>query len=143
VKKVNGELLKSKEARMARWKEHFQEVLNREAPEEPPQEEGEEGQELDISAEAPDVEEIRAALKTLRNGGAPDADQISAEMLKADIERTSLELKRIFDLIWDQETVLAQWTKALICKIPKRGNQQDCGNWRGVTLLPLASKVLS
>jgi hypothetical protein len=143
VKSVNGELLKSKEARMARWKEHFQEVLDREAPEEPPEEVGEEGQELDISVEAPDVEEIRAAMKTLRNGGAPGADQISAEMLKADIERTSLELKRIFDLIWDQETVPTQWTKGLICKIPKRGNLQDCGNWRGVTLLPLASKVLS
>ncbi|XP_018015247.1 uncharacterized protein LOC108672131 [Hyalella azteca] len=144
VKSVNGELLKSKEARMARWKEHFQEVLNREAPEEPPEEVGEEGQELDISVEAPDVAETRAALKTLRNGGAPSwADEISAEMLKADTERTSLELKWIFDLIWDQETVPTQWTKGLICKIPKRGNLQDCGNWRGVTLLPLASKVLS
>jgi sorting nexin-29 len=89
------------------------------------------------------VEETRAALKTLRNEGTPGADQNSAEMLKADIERTSLELKRIFDLIWDQETVSAQWTKGLICKIPKRGNLQDCGNWRGVTLLQLASKVLS
>jgi hypothetical protein len=38
VKSVNGYLLKSKEARMASWKEHFQEVLNSEAPEEPPQE---------------------------------------------------------------------------------------------------------
>jgi hypothetical protein len=39
--------------------------------------------------------------------------------------------------------VPTQWTKGLICKIPKKGNLQDCGNWRGVTLLPLASKVLS
>lgn len=143
VKSMNGELLKSKEARMARWKEHFQEVLNREAPEEPPLEEGEEGQELEIPVEAPDVEEIRTALRALRNGASPGVDQISAEMLKADIERTSRELKRIFDLIWDQETVPVQWTKGLICKIPKRGNLQDCGNWRGVTLLPLVSKVLS
>lgn len=35
------------------------------------------------------------------------------------------------------------WTKGLICKFLKKGNLQECGNWRGVTLLPLASKVLS
>ena len=27
-------------------------------------------------------------------------------------------------------------------QIPKKGNAQQCGNWRGVTLLPTASKVL-
>jgi hypothetical protein len=144
VKSKNGELLKSKEARLVRWKEHFQEVLNRDTPEEPPQEEEEEGRkELDISVEAPTLQEILTALKALRNGKAPGADQISAEMLKADPEQTSIELKRIFDLIWEKETVPTQWTKGLICKIPKKGNLQHCGNWRGITLLPLASKVLS
>ena len=143
VKSKNGELLKNKKDRLMRWKEHFQEVLNREAPEEPPQEEEEEREELNISAETPNIQEIKTALKTLRNGKAPGADQISAEMLKADLEHTSLELKRIFDLIWEKEAVPTQWTKGIICKIPKKGNLQDCGNWRGVTLLPLASKVLS
>jgi len=136
VKSKNGELLKNKEVRLARWKEHFQEVLNREAPEEPPHEEEEEREEIDIPVEAPDVLVIKIALKALKNGKAPGVDHISAEMLKADTERTSLELKWIFGLIWDQETVPAQWTKGLICKIPKQGNLQRCGNWRGVTLLP-------
>ena len=89
------------------------------------------------------IQEIVSALKALRNGKAPGADQITAEMLKADLEQTSLELQIIFDLIWEKETVPAQWTKGLICKIPKKGNLQECGNWRGITLLPLASKVLS
>ena len=31
----------------------------------------------------------------------------------------------------------------MICKIPKKGNLQECSNWRGVTLLPISSKVLS
>ena len=35
-----------------------------------------------------------------------------------------------------------QWKQGLICKIPKKGNLQQCGNWRGVTLLPIASKVM-
>lgn len=49
-----GELLKSKEARLARWKEHFDEVLvNWEIPELSPQEYEEDGWELDISSSHP------------------------------------------------------------------------------------------
>jgi hypothetical protein len=139
----NGEILKNKAARLGRWKEHFQEVLSRDALEDPPQEVEEEMEELDISEEPPTVQEIKTALKALKNGKAPGEDQISAEMLKADIEQTSLELQKIFDIIWEKETVPTQWTKGLIFKIPKKGNLQVCGNCRGVTLLPLASKVLS
>jgi len=35
VKSKDGELLKNKEARLARWKEHFEEVLNRDTPKSP------------------------------------------------------------------------------------------------------------
>ena len=148
VKNKNGDLLKSKEARMERWKERFEEVLNRNPPEEPAGEESneedeEEFEELDISTEPPSIQEIKNAVKALKNDKAPGVDQITAEMLKADIEQTSSELKKIFDIIWEQEIVPTQWTKGHICKIPKKGNLQECVNWRGITLLPLASKVLS
>ena len=142
VKSKTGEVLKSKEARLLRSKEHFEEVLNRETPEDPPQDDGEEREELDISEEVPNIQEVKSAIRTLRNGKAAGIDQITAEMLKADVEQTSLELTNTFQLIWEKETVPSQWTKGLICKIPKKGNLQDCGNWRGVTLLPLVSKVL-
>ena len=36
----------------------------------------------------------------------------------------------------------SQWKKDLIVKIPKRGDLRECKNWRGVTLLPVASKVM-
>lgn len=41
VKSKDEELLKSKEGRFARWKEHFKKVLNKEISESPPQEEQE------------------------------------------------------------------------------------------------------
>ena len=143
VKNKNGDLIKNKRDRMERWKEHFQDVLNREVPDDPPQASEGEMEELDIHTEAPTIQEIQKALKTLRNGKAPGIDQITAEMLKADIEQTSNELKHIFKLIWEKETVPTQWKKGLICKIPKKGNLQECNNWRGITLLPIASKVFS
>ena len=101
-----------------------------------------EEEELDIDTGLPTKEEFKRAVQTLKNGKAPGIDQITAELLKADIESTCVGLKCLFDLIWQEEKVPVQWKQGLICKIPKRGNPQQCGNWRGVTLLPTASKVL-
>lgn len=131
VQSKDGELLKNKEARMARWKEHFEEVLNRNTPESPPRDEDEEVDELEISEEPPSIQEIRATLRMLKNGKAPGEDQITAEMLKADSDQTSKELKHTFDHIWKEEKLPKEWTKGLICKIPKKGNLQECSNWRG------------
>jgi len=33
------------------------------------------------------------------------------------------------------------WKKGLIVKIFKKGDLQDCNNWRGVTLLPVIRKI--
>ena len=101
-------LLKSKEERQARWKEHFEEVLNREAPPNPPTDEEMEEEELDINTEPPTEEEIRKVVQALKNGKAPGSDQITAELLKADTESTYVELKRLFDLIWQEEKVPEQ-----------------------------------
>ena len=30
----------------------------------------------------------------------------------------------------------------MIIRLPKKGNLMECGNWRGITLLPVAAKVL-
>ena len=98
--------------------------------------------ELDIDTEPPTEKEIKRVVQTLKNGKAPGIDQITAELLKVDTESTCVQLGHLFDLIWREEKVPEQWKQGLICKVPKKGNLQQCGNWRGVTLLPIASKVM-
>ena len=48
----------------------------------------------------------------------------------------------IFLSIWDTERVPDDWKKGIIIKLPKKGDLTSCGNWRGITLLTTASKVL-
>ena len=49
----------------------------------------------------------------------------------------------IFREIWERETIPEAWKTGLIVKLPKRGDLGNCDNWRGVTLLPITSKVFS
>lgn len=73
-------------------------MLNRNNPESPSQDENEERrEELEISVKPPTTQEIMAALKTIRNWIVPRADQITAEILKADHDQTNQELKHTFD----------------------------------------------
>ena len=77
--------------------------MNRDNPKSPPRDDNEEVGELEISVETPTIQEIKAALRMLRNGKAPGEYQITAEMLKADLDQTSKELKHTFDHIWKEE----------------------------------------
>ena len=82
VTNKEGRLLNSKEKRQARWKEHLEGVLNREAPPNSPTDEEVGEGELDIDTEPPTETEIKRVVQTLKNGKAPRIDQITAELLR-------------------------------------------------------------
>ena len=76
--------------------------------------------------------EIRRAIKSLKNGKAPgEANIITAELLKEDLEFTTDRVKELIDTIWSLEKVPLKWKRGLIIKIPKKGNLRKCKNWRG------------
>ena len=66
-------------------------------------------------------DEIRIALKPMKNNKAAGRDNITIELLKADMETTVRELKYLFKEIWDNEVISRAWKQSLIVKIPKRG----------------------
>ena len=86
--------------------------------------------------------EVRQALKKTKSGRTPGVDGIPAELCKADSDVAVKELTRLFNRIWHEKKVLDQWKKGLIVKTPKQGDLKECKNWRGVTVLPVASKVM-
>ena len=143
VKDKDGEIISGKEEILNRWREHFSEVLNRTDPDQPITEDDIGEAEIEeISTEHVSEREVEDAVKKLKNGKAAGIDSITAELLKADVKYTSVKVKKLIDMIWRQETVPKNWKKGLIVKIPKKGDLKECKNWRGITLLPLVSKVL-
>ena len=51
-------------------------------------------------------------------------------------------IDKLFRNIWRHDTIPNDWAKALIIKLLKKGDQSDCNNWRGITLLLVPSKIL-
>ena len=144
VKDRNGNLLTAKTEVLERWKQHFEEILNKDQPQYPviiPDNEGLET--LNVNLETFSSAEIRKALKQMKNGKAPGMDNISVELLKTDPEISVKQMKDLFETIWNSETVPQDWKKGIIIKIPKKGDTAVCGNYRGINLLSVPSKVFT
>lgn len=135
-----GALLTTEKEQEERWAEHFQEVLNKEVPEEPAAAQDAE-EDLDISIEPPTKEEIVEAIRDLKNGKAPGQDQLNAELFKCHPELAAEILLALFAKVWNGEGIPSDWSKGVIIPIPKKGTLSDCNNWRGITLLSLPSKI--
>ena len=119
------------------------EILNREEPAYPINEEDSEQQDIaDIDTGPVSKAGIRREIKSHKNGKGPGEDMITAELLKADLEFTTDRVKELIDTIWSLEKVPIKRKRRLIIKIPKKGNLRECKNGRGVTLLPVVSKIL-
>ena len=49
-------------------------------------------------------------------------------------------LEQLFSVIWQEEIVRRQWRDGLIIHIFKKGDREDPGNYRGITLLSVVGK---
>ena len=139
VKDRNGVLLTKDTDIKNRWKEHFEAVLNRRIP--PDEEIPAAERDLDIDIGNIRSEEVQKAVDQLKNNKAPGEDGIFPEMFKAGEERLKNYLTKLFNNIWVTREIPSEWKQGVIVKIPKKGDLSECGNWRGITLSPIALKV--
>ena len=92
----------------------------------------------------PSLEDIAATVKRLKKRKSPGACDIPAEDLLAFDDNSMLLLHHTIRLlIWRTRTVLSDMRKATIVPIFKKGNRSDCANYRGISLLFIAGKVLT
>ena len=50
-------------------------------------------------------------------------------------------LQQLFAVVWREEYVPPQWKEGLIVNLFKKGDKEDPGNYRGITLLSVVGKV--
>jgi len=141
IKDSHGKTLTTIEDQLNRWANHFKELLNRPSPVNPPTIPPRE--QLPINIDVPSKEEIRQAIKLVKNGKAAGKDNIPGEALKADLETSTEILYHLFQKVWKTEQIPQDWKDGFIVKIPKKGDLSDCKNYRGITLLSIPGKVFN
>ena len=142
IKDKNGNVLTSDEDQLKRWREHFEELLNRPPPQNPPDITPAE-EVLQINCERPSKAEIEKAIHHMKRGKASGPDKIPAEAIKADIETSTEILHDLLGKIWEQEEIPTEWKEGYLVKLPKKGDMQDCNNYRWIMLLSVPGKVLN
>ena len=142
IKDKTGNLITNQEDQKKRWMNHFEELLNRPPPENPPQIDPA-SEDLDIETEPPSREEIEEAIKKLKNNKAAGPDGIPGEAVKNSIGSATDILHELFKKIWETESFPQDWKEGHIVKLPKKGNLQECNNYRGITLLSIVGKVFN
>ena len=79
------------------------------------------------------------------NVKAVGPDGLPAELLKLGLQQDRtilLELHRLTTLIWRKGKVPQQWKDAVITVLHLKGDKTECGNYRGISLVSHAGKVL-
>ena len=86
--------------------------------------------------------EVERALKAVQKRKAAGICGIPPELLKyggADMIR---EMTKMFNVFLEEERVPDEWKKAIIIPLFKnKGSKLDCGNYRGISLISVPSKL--
>ena len=92
----------------------------------------------------PTIEEVAAAVSEMRNGKAPGSDGITSEIYKHGGDALLHCLHALFKVVWQDEEVPQEFKDAAIVPIyKKKGDRSDCGNYRGISLLSIAGKIIT
>jgi len=106
-----GNLLTEKESVLARWKEHFEMLLNGQSNRvdiESRMRIGEDGQ----TVEPPTLAEVQKAIKELKNCKAAGKDGLPAELLKSGSEQLHNTIHQVIQRIWVDEQMPSDWLES-------------------------------
>ena len=85
---------------------------------------------------------MEAAVQSLKKGKSAGVDNIPAELVQAGGEDVITALTTICNRIWQTGEWPTPWTQSLIITLPKKGNLQQCQNYRTISLFSHPSKVV-
>jgi hypothetical protein len=124
---------------LARWRNHFSQVLNIHGVNDVRQTEIHIAEPL---VPQPSADEFELATEELRSYKLPDIDQIPAKLIKDGGRKIHYEIHKLIISIWNKEEMPEEWNYLIIVFIYKTGNTKDCTNYRCISLLPTTNIIL-
>jgi hypothetical protein len=142
IEDKNGKLVTKPEDIAKVWKEYCEDLYNYEVQ-----------KDLEVLEEAVQqanireeeeilLSEVEAAIKELKRNKTPGADNIKAELIQGGGEITAKVLQKICNGILKTKKWPNQWQETVLITIPKKGSSRKCTNYRTISLISHASKVM-
>jgi len=122
------------------WVEYFKELLSTNQTQEELKVEDEP---TEVLVEEPTLQEVKEILNNSRNAKAPGKDGINMELIKHGGDAIMEYIFMLIKKIWKEERMPADFEVGQIITLHKKGSQQECRNYRGITLLNTTYKILS
>ncbi|XP_060665319.1 uncharacterized protein LOC132797575 [Drosophila nasuta] len=97
----------------------------------------------DIEVPIPSHIEVKDAIQRLKNNKSAGADGLPVELFKAAGDMLVGSMHQLISKIWLTESMPEDWNLSMICPILKKGDATLRTNYRGISLLPVAYKVLT
>jgi len=139
----SGKLIEGDEKILEHWAKYFKTQAEKENNDEENEEEEEVFQTAEPLVKEPSQEELEKAVGKLKINKAPGEDDIIVELFKNAGQELKKRLHTLICNIWREEKMPDAWREGLIVPLFKKGDKMKCENYRGITLLNVAYKVLS
>jgi len=88
-------------------------------------------------------QEFDHALHSLKKNKAPGMDEIPAELIQNAGEKVKDKLYKLICRIYEEGVIPEDFRNSVIITLPKRANAEICENYRTISLLVHASKILT
>jgi hypothetical protein len=122
---------------LARWKNHFCQLLNVHGVNDVRQSEIHTGEPL---VTEPSAFEFDLAIELLKSHKSPGIDQILAELVKTVGKTVYYEIHKLIISIWNKEELPEEWKESIL-PLYKRGDKTDHTSYKGISLLPATYKT--
>ena len=142
IKNKAGEILTTQDDVKNRWREYCSDLYNYDIKADPTVTADlwiNQHQEVEHSITRSEVEAAIRRLKPLKAAGV---DGVCSELIQNGGEAATQGIQIICQKAWDEEAFPELWAKSVIITIPKKGDLKLCENYRTISLLVHASKVL-
>jgi hypothetical protein len=83
------------------------------------------------------------AIGKLKRYKSPGTGQIQKEMIKTGKRTKCSQIYKPIYSVWNKEEMPQQWKESIIVPIYKKGDKTDCSNYRGISLVSTAQRILS
>ena len=140
VKDDMGDLVADSHSVLAMWRNHLSQLLNIHGVNDISQTEIHTAEPL---VPEPYDFEVELAIEKLKSHKSPGIDPIPAELIKAGGRTICYEIHKLVIYIWNKEELPEECKELVIILIKNKGNETDCSNYRGISLLPTTYKILS